>query len=75
MAGSPLTLTQLQSQLTALQTAMGNGVLTVRHGDTSVQYRSIAEIRTAIGEVQQYIDAAGGNSMLRNFKLTSSKDL
>lgn len=69
------TLVQLQARLEALKVALATGVLIIQHGDTRTQYRTIDEIKTAIGAVQEDIAAAGGESVIRSFKLTSSKDL
>jgi hypothetical protein len=69
------TLAQLQARLDALKAALANGVTAVEHGDTRVQYRSIAEIRAAIGVVEQNIATAGGAGIIRSFKFTTSKGL
>ncbi len=68
-------LALLQQRLEALKAALATGVLIIQHGDTRTQYRSIDEIKTAIGAVQEDIAAAGGESVIRTFKLTSSKEL
>ena len=70
-----LPLQTLYNQLGAIDTAIGNGVLSVEHNGVRVTYRSIAELRTARGAVEQQISVAGGNAVLRSIKLTSSKDL
>jgi len=69
------TLAQLQIRLEGLKAALSSGVLVVQHGDTRTEYRSIDEIRTAIGAIQEDIEQAGGKSIVRSFKLTSTKDL
>lgn len=69
------TLAQLNARLDALQAALGQGALMVQHGDTRVQYRTVEEIRSAIAAVEQQIAAAGGQAVVRSFKLSSSKDL
>jgi len=71
----PATLAQLNARLDSLKSALAGGVLSVQHGDSRVQYRSIAEIRQAIGEVEGDIAQLGGANVLRSIKLTSSKDL
>lgn len=68
------TLDQLNARLESLYTALGSAQM-VQHGDLRVQNRSIAEIRTAIGAIEQQIAAAGGQAIVRSIKLTSSKDL
>lgn len=42
----------IQARLTALRAARDTGVLTVRHGDTSIQYRSLAEIERTISVLE-----------------------
>ena len=70
-----ITLDQLNGWLDTLKAARATGVLSVQHGEKRVQYRSISEINAAIGAVEQEIATAGGNAVVRTFKLTSSKGL
>jgi hypothetical protein len=44
-----MTPTQVQEQRTALLEAMTSGVLTVEYADRKVQYRSMHEMRQALG--------------------------
>lgn len=71
----PATLTQLNARLDVLKTALGAGVLSVQHGDVRVQYRSVAELQSAISSIEGDIALVGGSVPLRSIKLTSSKDL
>lgn len=48
-----------QSQLDALRSAYAQGVLVVGHGDKRVQYRSLAEMKQLIGEMER--DLAGSS--------------
>lgn len=50
----------LTAQLVALKKARASGALVVRHGDTSITYRSLAEIRDAIAAVQGEINKLNG---------------
>jgi ribosomal protein L29 len=68
-------LAVLQAQLAALKNARASGVTLVQHGELRTQFRSIAEINTVIGAIEQDIAAAGGSQVVRSIKLTSSKDL
>lgn len=52
----------LEVQLTALKKARGSGVLTVRHGDTSVTYQSMEALLAAISSIVSEIKALGGGS-------------
>lgn len=70
-----LTQAQLQAQLDAIDTAIGIGATSVQHGETRVQYRSIAELRTARGAIEQLIMEIGGDATVRSFPLRSSKGL
>lgn len=46
-----------QAQLDALKKARNTGVLLVRHGDISTQFRSLAEIEQIIAKLQAKADA------------------
>lgn len=50
----------LESRLAALRKAHASGVLLVRHGDTQLQYRSLAEIEQAINSILKQIAALQG---------------
>ena len=60
-----LTLQQLQANLDALVTALGNPAAEVHFSDRSVRYRSIAEIRAAISETTDQISLLGGGAASR----------
>jgi len=69
------TLAQLNLRLENLKAALAQAALTVEHADTRVQYRSVDEIRTAMGVVQKEIEAITGTGIVRSYKITMSKDL
>lgn len=50
------TVSELQTRLDALRAARDNGVLTVREGEKTVTYRSLAEIEQIIGTLQADVD-------------------
>ena len=70
-----LSLTQLSGMLDAIDTAIGTGVLMVDHNGVRVTYRSIGELRTARGAIEQQIMEYGGNATVRTIPLRSSKGL
>lgn len=53
-------LDTLTAQLASLKKAQRSGTLSVRHGDTSVTYRSMAELILAINAVQKEINTLNG---------------
>lgn len=69
------TLQQLLNRREQLQAALGSGAQTVQHGDTSVTYRSVDELRTALATIENDISNMLNQGIVRSYKLTSSKDL
>lgn len=59
------TVQQLQAKLDAIQKARDAGVLMTRHGDTSLQFRSLDEMDRIISSLKQRIDAASGQRKSR----------
>jgi biopolymer transport protein ExbD len=55
-------LEDLEAALVRLRKAKRSGTLIVRHGDTSVTYRSMAEITEAINEVLGEIAKLNGTT-------------
>jgi hypothetical protein len=45
-----------QAQIDALKRAIASGVLTVRHGDEQVTYRSIAEMRQVLKDMEAEVN-------------------
>lgn len=61
-----LTVQQLQASLDALVTALGSPTLSCRFADgRMVTYRSIAEIKAAISEITNQIEAVSGGARSR----------
>lgn len=54
------TTAELTIRLEALKKARDTGSLQVRHGDTSVTYRSLAEITDIIAAIEKEIAEAAG---------------
>lgn len=48
----PDTVVVIEAQLVRLRAARASGVLTIKHGETSTTYRSLAEIERAIAVLE-----------------------
>lgn len=46
---------QLESRITAIRAARDSGALLVRHGDTSTQFRSLAEMNAIIADLESQL--------------------
>lgn len=68
-------LAALNLSLAALKKARGSGVLVVRHGDTSVTYRSMDDINKAIAGVLSEIKALGGTGRKPRYVVQHFKGL
>lgn len=55
-----MTEAQIEAKLTALYGMRDSGVLITRHGDTSVQFRSMAELLKAIKILEGELNTAQG---------------
>jgi hypothetical protein len=49
-----------QAQIDALKRAIASGVLIVRHGDEQVTYRSLAEMRQALADMEGEVNPTTG---------------
>lgn len=63
-----MTLEQLKAQRAALQKARRTGVARVRNGDQSVEYRSDAEIKTALADLEREIAEAEGRPTVKRIR-------
>jgi hypothetical protein len=63
------TLSELLVMKASLLSALGSGALRVQHGDKSVQYRSVDELRTALGEIEGQIATAEGRKRRRQIRI------
>ncbi len=52
---------ELQARIGALRKARDTGVLIVRHGETSTQFRSLAEIDSILADLEAQLAAAQGD--------------
>lgn len=70
-----ITLEELKAQKVALVAAMRTGASTVRHGDKSVTYRSIDEMRVALEGIEQDIADVAGTKKKRVFYISAHRGL
>lgn len=69
-------LNQLLAQRDALQAARYSGALQIRAGDKWISYKSDAELRRALADIEQQIASAQGKrSGLRLARTTATKGL
>lgn len=54
------TVEELQARLDALEKARDAGVLMVRHGDTSTQFRTLDEMNRIIADLKRQINKLNG---------------
>ncbi|PSJ55769.1 phage head-tail joining protein [Pseudaminobacter soli (ex Li et al. 2025)] len=47
-----------QAQIDALKAAMASGVLTVRHGETTTTFRSLAEMQKQLADMEADVSAS-----------------
>lgn len=69
------TLADLIALRDALERARFAGTLRVKSGDDEVTYRSDAEIRAALADLNAKIAAAGGTPRVRQVRIVSNKGL
>ena len=67
--------TELEAQRAALKKAMRSGVLSVEHGDKSVRYRSMNELRATLADLDAEIATATGSRRSRVFYLSNDRGL
>jgi hypothetical protein len=54
-----------QADITALETAIKSGVLSVQFGDRSVQYHSVAEMLKLLDTMKAAVEASSGTTTTR----------
>ena len=69
------TLDQLNTRLDALKAALASGTQSVSYGNYHKQFRSVADLREAIADVESDIAALSGTRVTRTFHFTSRKGL
>lgn len=60
-----------QSDLTALETALASGELTVEYDGKRVTYRSVDELKSAIAYVQEQLAAAASTRQTQSYAMFS----
>ena len=68
-------LETLTERLELLETAHASGVLVVKHGDTSLTYRSIYELERAINRVKRQINRLNGVERKPGYVVQTTKGL
>lgn len=58
-----------QAQLAAARAALASGALRVTYDGKTVEYRSISELKEAIGIMEASIDAAAGTARRRSVRI------
>ena len=59
------------TDVTALETAIASGSLTVQHGDQSTTYRSMAELFEARDRIKRELAINAGGSRFKYYNLTA----
>lgn len=67
------TLAELTSFKAALLRALGSGALRVQHGDKTVHYRDVGQLREAMAEIDNQILLASGKQRRRQIRIYSGK--
>ncbi len=63
------------AQRDALRQAIASGVLRLAYDGKTVEYRSMAELKTALNEVEQALARDSGAVPTRRIKIYADKDL
>lgn len=68
-------MTYTTAQRDALRQAIASGVLRISYEGKSVEYRSMAELKEALNEVEAGLARSSGKAQTRRIRIYSSKDL
>lgn len=68
-------MTYTTAQRDALRQAIASGVLRISYDGKSVEYRSMAELKTALNEVEAALAKDSGKAQTRRIRITAHKDL
>lgn len=68
-------MTYTTTQRDALRTAIASGVLSLSYDGKTVTYRSLADLKAALAEVEQGLARDSGKPMTRQIKVYAEKDL
>ena len=68
-------MTYTISQRDALRAAIASGVLRLSYDGKTVEYRSLADLKAALAEVEQSLAKDSGQPQTRRIKIYADKDL
>ncbi len=68
-------MTYTISQRDALRQAIASGVLRLSYDGKSIEYRSMAELKTALNEVEAGLSRDNGKAQTRRILIVANKDL
>ena len=68
-------MTYTTAQRDALRQAIASGVLRISYEGKSVEYRSMAELKAALSEVEAGLAKDSGKAQTRRIRIYSQKDL
>ncbi|MDD4617482.1 MAG: hypothetical protein PHW76_10345 [Alphaproteobacteria bacterium] len=68
-------MTYTTSQRDALRQAIASGVLRLSYDGKTVEYRSMADLKTALNEVEASLARGNGQVQTRRIKIFAEKDL
>lgn len=68
-------MTYTVEQRDALKQAIASGVLSISYDGKSVNYRSLADLKAALAEVNQGLAKDSGKPQTRQIKIYAEKDL
>lgn len=71
----PISMTYTPEHLKALREAMASGEHRVTYEGKSIEYRSVADLKAAIAEVEASIARESGAPKSRQIRVTTSKAL
>lgn len=68
-------MTYTITQRDALRQAIASGVLRLSYDGKNIEYRSMAELKTALNEVESALSRDSGKPLTRRVKIYADKDL
>ena len=68
-------MTYTTTQRDALRTVIASGVLSLSYDGKTVTYRSLADLKAALAEVEQSLAKDSGKPQTRRIKIYAEKDL
>lgn len=68
------TIAQVEARIITLRNARDSGVLLVRHGDTSTQFRSLKELNEILADLEAWLAAQAGVPRRNRVSYVSQSD-